>query len=118
MYQDLVKQPVPSYDNLRGTYEELWCNYRNKIIQSTESGNKSYAYHAALGAQDFLDEMTQSKGTKKFDIMKYFKADHLMLFRDEFMEVMDEYLEEYKRVGRNVEHYDTFQQLYDCYMSR
>jgi predicted nucleotidyltransferase len=116
MNKDLVRQPDPTYNNLCGTYEELWCNYRNKVIISTEAGDKSYAYHVAMGAQNYLDEMTETRGTKKFDIMQYFDANNLNLFKEEFMRIMDEYLEEYIRVGREVERYDTFEQLYSKYM--
>lgn len=116
MYTSLVKQPVPTYNNLCGTYEELWCNCRNKVIASTEAKDKAYAYHAALGAQGFLNEMTKYRGTKKFDLMKYFNADDLTAFKEAFLSVMDEYLEEYHDVGRMVERYDSFEQLYKNYM--
>ena len=116
MYINLVEQPVPTYNNLCGTYEELWCNYRNKVIASTEAKDKSYAYHVALGAQGFLDEMTKYRGTKKFDLMKYFNADDLTALKEEFLGVMDEYLEEYKKVGRKVERYDSIEELYKYYM--
>lgn len=98
MYTNFVKQPVPTYDNLRGNYEELWCNYRNKVIASVALNDKAYVYHAASGAQDYLDEMTRSIGTKKFDMMKHFDADNLVVFKETFLRIMDEYLEEYKRV--------------------
>ncbi|OPJ63788.1 hypothetical protein [Clostridium oryzae] len=116
MYANLVKQPVPTYDNLRGTYEELWCNYRNKVIVSAEAKDKSYVYHAALGAQGFLDEMTKYRGTKKFDLMQYFNADDLTSFKEDFLRVMDKYLEEYHKVGRKVERYGSIEQLYNHYM--
>lgn len=116
MDKDFVVQPVPSYDNLAGTYEELWCNCRNKIIASVELEDKSYAYHVAMGTQNFLDEMTETRGTKKFDLMQYFDSDNLHLFKDQFLQAMDEYLEEYNRVGRKVERYDTFEQLNTQYM--
>lgn len=116
MYAKLVKQPVPTYENLCGTYEELWCDYRNKVIVSTESKDKSYAYHVALGVQDFLDEMTKYKGTKKFDLMKYFNAGDLTSFKETFLRIMDEYLEEYYKVVRKVERYDSIEQLYNNYM--
>lgn len=64
MYKDFVIQPIPTYDNLGGTFEELWCNCRNKVIASVELNDKSYAYYAAMGIQNFLDEMTESRGTK------------------------------------------------------
>lgn len=116
MYEDFVIHPAPTYDNLRGTYEELWCNCRNKVIVSTDSNDKSYAYHVARGAQAYLDEMTEDKGTKKFDIMKDFNSDNLPLLKEAFLQVMNEYLEEYKKVERTVERYDSFEQLYDHYM--
>ncbi|WP_040950293.1 nucleotidyltransferase domain-containing protein [Gorillibacterium massiliense] len=109
-------QPVPTFDNLRGTYEELWCNCRNKIIASAELNDKSYAFHAAMGAQNFLDEMTESIGTKKVDLLQYFDADQLYLIKDKFLQAMDDYLDEYNKVGRKVERYDAFEQLYDQYM--
>lgn len=116
MYADLVKQPIPTSDNLNGTYEELWCNYRNKVIASAEAFDKSYAYQVASGAQNFLDEMTEMTGIQRFDIMQYFDADNLALFKKEFMRIMDEYLEEYNKVGRKVERYESIDQLYNQYM--
>ena len=116
MYVNFVKQPEPTYDNLRGTYEELWCNYRNKVIASTASNDKSYAYHVARGAQEFLDEMTEHRGTKKFDLMMYFDAANLPSFKEAFLHAMEEYLEEYNKVGRTVERYDSIEQLYDHFM--
>ena len=117
MYKKFVEQPVPTYDNLYGTYEELWCNYRNKVIASVEAHDKSYAYHVAMGAQNYLDEMTREIGTKKFDIMKDFDANNLEVFRNQFMNIMDEYLEAYHKVGRKTQKYETFEDLYQHYMT-
>ncbi|WP_151735225.1 nucleotidyltransferase domain-containing protein ['Paenibacillus yunnanensis' Narsing Rao et al. 2020] len=116
MDSELVEHPVPTYDNLKGTYEELWCNLRNKVINSTRTKDKSYAFLTAVNGQEFLDEMLLYKGTPRFDVMKHFSAEHLESFRDRFMEIMDEYLEEYKKVGREVERYDSFEELYCAYM--
>lgn len=118
LHQQYVEQPVPTYDNLKGTYEELWCNYRNKVISSVESKDASYAFYAAMGAQGLLDEMTESRGTRKFNLMQYFDVDYLDLFKDRFLLAMDDYLEEYRRVGRQVERYDTFEELYRQYMKQ
>lgn len=118
MYKKFFKNPAPTHDNLLGTYEELWCNCRNKVIASTKANDKSYAFHVALGAQNYLDEMTEDRGTKKFDLMQYFDADNLSLFKEAFMHTMDEYLEEYKKVGRAVVRYDSSEQLYNDYMKR
>lgn len=115
MYADFVEHPVPTYENLRGTYEEMWCNCRNKVIASVAANDKSYAYHTALGAQQYLNEMTEERGTKKFDLMQHFNADNLDVLKKEFVRIMDEYLEEYNKVGRKIEKYETFEQLYEQY---
>ena len=116
MREKFVKKPTPTYDDIDGTYEELWSNCRNKVILSCDMGDKSYAYHAAMGAQNYLDEMTEMTGTKKFDLMKYFYADNLQIFKEAFLSAMDEYLDEYKKVGKNVNKFDTFEQLYEFFM--
>jgi hypothetical protein len=118
MYQTFVQKPIPSYENLQGTYEELWCNYRNKVNASVNANDKQYAFHTALGAQAYLDEMTENIGTKKFDLMQYFDPDDLMPFKDAFLRAMDEYLKEYKKVGRSVVRYDSFDELYERYMQK
>jgi len=117
MYEGLVPKAETSYENLRGTYEELWCNCRNKVIASADANDKSYAFHAALSAQDFLDEMTESIGTPKFDLMRHFDSDNLPSFKNAFLHIMDEYLAEYDRAGRKVERFNTFEQLYERYMN-
>lgn len=116
MYREYVVQPVPDYHNLAGSYEELWCNCRNKIIDSVERGDKSYAYHAAMSAQSFLNEMTACKGTPVIDLLQYFDAEHLEAFKERFLQAMDMYLEEYNKAGRTVARYDTFEQLYEHFM--
>ena len=117
MIEKFVEKPVPTYDNLRGTYEELWCNYRNKVIISCDSNDKNYAFHAALGAQNFFDEMTtEHVGTPKFNLMQHFDPNNLEVFKNAFLCAMDEYLQEYEKVGRKVEKFDTFEKLYEQYM--
>jgi len=113
MCEKFIEKPKPTKENLLGTYEELWSNCRNKVIHSIESNDLSYAFHAALGAQEYLDEMTKTRGTKKFDLLKHFDADNLQLFKEIFIDAMDEYLEEYKKVGLEVKKYDTFEEMYE-----
>jgi hypothetical protein len=119
MNRDFSRPLSPTFDNLKGTYEELWSNCRNKVINSTAENDKSYAYFAAMGAQNYLDEMAEVHcGTKKFDLMQHFIADDLDLFKSAFLEAMDEYLQEYVKVGRKVEHFNSFDELYETYMSK
>ncbi len=118
MAREFVPRPTPTHDNLRGTYEELWCNCRNKVLAATAAGDAHYAFHAALGAQGFLDEMTDNLGTPRFDLMASFDAGNLAPLREAFLRAMEDYRAEYDRVGRTVERYDTFEELYAAYMGQ
>ena len=118
LHQKHVEKPVPTYENLDGTYEEAWCNLRNKILASVAAKDKSYAFFAAEGAQNYFDEMTTDRGTKKFDLMQYFDADNLDTFKDAFLKALDEYQREYDKVGRKVVRFDTFEEVYDYYMNK
>ena len=116
MMRDLVETPTPTYENLRGTYEECWCNYRNKLINAAAIEDSLYAFNAAINAQVYFDEMTETRGTKKFNLLKYFDPDNLDVFKDVFFEAMEEYRAEYDKVGRKVQKFDTFEELYNHYM--
>jgi len=117
MYSEFSPKLFPTYDNLEGTYEELWSNCRNKVITSAAVKDKSYAFLAAMGAQNYFEEMAAEHcGTKKFDLMQYFDADNLDIFKDAFLKAMEEYRMEYDKVGRKVLAFDTFDDLYTYYM--
>jgi len=117
IYSGFVEKPVPTSENAVDTYEELWSNCRNKVINSCDSGDISYAYHAAMGAQSYLDEMTTMIGTKKFDLMQHFDADNLQFFKEAFLQMMDEYLKTYEEIGLEVKKYKTFDEVYQDYMN-
>ena len=118
MHHEYVEKPVPTHENLKGWYEECWCNCRNKLIASTAAKDKAYAFFAANGAQNYFNEMTERLGTKKYDLMQYFDSDNLDKILNAFMGVMDGYLQEYEKVGLEVERFDSFEQLYDDYMKQ
>jgi len=115
--QKYIPKPVPTSDGLMDSYELLWGTYRTKIIASIASNNKSYIFHAARDAQGFLNEMAENNGTKVFDLMQYFDADNPEILINEFLKIIDEYANEYERMGRKILKFDTFEALYDYCMN-
>ncbi|MDR6724544.1 putative nucleotidyltransferase [Paenibacillus amylolyticus] len=117
MCDSFIVRPAPTYDNLKGTYEELWCNYRNKMLNGVLTNDAPYVFLSAFGAQGYLDEMAAKIGTKKFNLMQYFDASDLIDMQEKFLEVMGEYEEEYGKVGRKIERFTSFEQLYAHFMN-
>ncbi|MCL2840912.1 MAG: nucleotidyltransferase domain-containing protein [Defluviitaleaceae bacterium] len=118
LYQTYVAKPIPNYDNLKGWYEECWCNLRNKLKLGVAQKDKFYTFLIAESAQSYFDEMTERIGTKKYDVMQYFDSDNLDKLLTEFLKIMDEHLQTYEKVGRKVQHYDSFEALYKSYMKQ
>ena len=116
LQKQCAQKTTPTYDNLKGWYEECWCNNRNKIIESISKKDKSYAFFAALGAQSYLDEMTSKHGTKKYDLIGCFDSDDMGKFLQTFLQAMDDILQEYENVGLKVQKFDTFDDLYLSFM--
>lgn len=108
---------APTYENLKGTYEELWCNCHGKVLRAAGEGDPAYLFFAALFAQEYLDEMRLAVcGTPRFELMGSFDVKNPGAFRDAFLRATDAYEAEYRKVGRAVERYDTFEELYRAYM--
>jgi predicted nucleotidyltransferase len=118
MRRELVPSPKPTKENMRGTYEELWSNYRNKVMKSAEEKDLSYAYWTAMGAQNFLNEMTKENGTPKFDLMARFDPKYLGGLKKAFEEIAEEYRKIYDTVGLSVEKFSTFEELYRNFMEK
>ncbi|MCL1986885.1 MAG: nucleotidyltransferase domain-containing protein, partial [Firmicutes bacterium] len=114
--ENVVKLPTPTYENLKGWYEECWCNYRNKMLVSVAAENAIQVFLVALGAQNYFDEMTANLGTKQCNLMQYFDANDLEKILNEFLRIMDEYLHEYEKVGRKPKIYNSFEELYRDFM--
>jgi len=111
-----MPEKLPTFENLKGTYEELWSNYRNKILKSTRENDKFSAFDVASDAQNFFDSMTDYCGTPKFDLMKHFDPDDLERLREKFLEMMEAYRLEYDKVGRTVRKFDQFEDLYQSFI--
>lgn len=118
MNDQFTQKPIPTYDNICGIYEELWSNCRNKVIKSVEENNSTYAYFAAKGVQEYLDEMTELMGMKKYNFMKEFDPNNLQHLKEVFLTISDEYLQTYHNLGRKPAQYETFEALYADYMSQ
>ena len=116
MCQKIITKPVPTSNNLAGTYESLWGACVNKVIASIASKNKSYIFHAARDAQGNLNEIASNIGTRRYDVMQFFDVDNPEIFLEEFLKVVDEYAMECEKSGCKIARFDDFEELYNYCM--
>lgn len=104
---ETVEKSVPTKDQLRGTYEEIWSNWYNKIRYAAKHRDVFLAFSSGVNCQDFYDEMHANHGTVQIDLMKHFHPNDLNAFVNAFEEGMQLYKKEYAKVQMQVLEYDS-----------
>ena len=104
--EEVLKKILPTKDNLKGTYEEIWSNWKNKIQHAAEHKDILLAFSSGVSCQNFYDEMHREHGTVSINLMKHFQPNNLDSFANAFEQAMQLYKEEYDRVQMKVLTYD------------
>lgn len=92
-----TREPALPQEVLTGTYEEMCCNWKNKIAQACEQNDSELAFLAGTSLQEFLDTMVKKGGIRDIDVMRYFRANDLPSFKWAYDQADAQYLEEMKR---------------------
>lgn len=105
--EETLEKAVPTKDNLKGTYEEIWSNWKNKIQYAAAHKDILLAFSSGVSCQEFYNEMHKGCGTVPINLMKHFQANNLDSFADAFEEAMQLYKEEYDMLQMQVLTYDS-----------
>lgn len=109
--EEIIDKLEPTKDNLKGTYEEVWSNWRNKIQYALEHKDIFLAFSSGASCHNFYNEMHTSRGTALINLMKDFQAEDLEKFANAFDEAMEIYRQEYDKLGMQVVIYDSISEL-------
>lgn len=105
--EETLEKAVPTKDNLKGTYEEIWSNWKNKLQYAAAHKDILLAFSSGVSCQEFYNEMHIERGTAPINLMKHFQANNLDAFEEAFEEAMQLYKEEYDRLQLQVLTYDS-----------
>ncbi|GKU27512.1 nucleotidyltransferase domain-containing protein [Clostridium folliculivorans] len=115
LYDDIeaetIDMTVPTKDSLKGTYEEIWSNWRNKIQYALKHNDIFLAFSSGVSCHNFYNEMHISRGTALINLMKDFQAENLEEFSNTFSEAMEIYRHEYDKLGMQVVIYDSIDEF-------
>ena len=114
--EETLEKAVPTKDNLKGTYEEIWSNWKNKIQYAVANKNILLAFSSGASCQEFYNEMHIERGTAPINLMKHFQADNLDAFANAFEEAMLLYKEEYDRLHMQVLSYASIDEFRKDYL--
>ncbi len=105
--EETLKNVVPTSEALKGTYEEIWSNWRNKIRYAAEHNDALLALSAGVSCQEFYDEMHAEHGSVPINLMKHFQPHDLHSFAHTFEQAMRLYRQEYERLNMEPLVYDS-----------
>lgn len=114
--EEILEKSVPTKDNLKGTYEEIWSNWRNKIQYAAKHNNILLAFSSGVNCQEFYDEMHSELGTPSINLMKHFQPNDLDSFVNAFNEAMELYKENYDSLEMEVATYDSINEFRKSYL--
>jgi predicted nucleotidyltransferase len=114
--EEIIDKPVLTKDSLKGTYEEIWSNCRNKIQNALEHNDIFLAFSSGVSCQNFYDEMHINRGTALINLMKDFQAEDLERFSNAFSEAMEIYRLEYDKQGMQVAIYESIDEFKEDYL--
>jgi predicted nucleotidyltransferase len=113
---EILEKTVPTKDKLKGTYEEVWSNWKNKIQYAAKHKDILLAFSSGVSCQEFYDEMHRELGTVSINLMQHFEANNLDSFANEFEKAMELYKEAYDKLQMEVVTYDSMAAFREDYL--
>ena len=110
------KEPA-SADNLRGTYEEIVSNWRNKMYLAAETGNRSLAF-LTMGSLDaaMFREIAENVDIAEYESLSGYDPNDLWKTAESFDRTIKNYLTEYKKAGLDVRRYANIDEFVEDYL--
>ena len=106
-----IKEDI-SRNALVGTYEELYSNYYNKLLNAAKTNNKYLSFRTMIDAQGFFDEFTNQFNLPKFNLLEKYNPNNLMDNINAFMVLLSKWKTLYNQFQIDVEEYSSIEELY------
>ena len=105
----------PSKDNITGTYEEMYSNWRNKMQEAADHKDVFSSFMNLASLQLMLDEIAGEVEIKKYSVMDRYNPlrleDNVKLYDT----VLKEYLAEYKKADIKPKHFTNIDEFVEYY---
>ncbi|MDF2892042.1 MAG: uncharacterized protein K0R80_2409 [Clostridia bacterium] len=109
-----TKKEISEAD-IKGTYEEIYSNWKNKMYHAVDEDNAYLSLMTAASCQGFYDEMYDEYNIDRIDLMRNIKANNLKMSARAFDDAMEEYKKYYDKLNAEVRWYidlDEFERNY------
>ena len=112
------KKELPSAQNLHGTYEEMYSNWKNKMAEAADRNDVYSSFMNLLSLQYMFHEITECIAVDDFEIMDKFNAQKPEENADVFDQALNKYLAAYEKAGICPRHFENVTEFVADYMSK
>ena len=109
------KKESPSAENLRGTYEEMYSNWKNKMAEAAGRRDMYSSFMNLLSLQYMFHGIAECIAVDDFEIMDKFNPKNLRVNVDVFDQALNKYLAEYEKVGICPKHFENMTEFAEDY---
>jgi len=107
------KELMPN--NLFGTYEEIYSNWKNKMIHAVSINSRYLSFVTMSSCQKFYDEMYNMFNIPKIELIANYNSEDLNSNVNSFNKCMEEWLKLYKKHEIEVNYYANLNELENLY---
>lgn len=105
-------------NELTGTYEEMYSNWRNKMYLAAETNDVHLAFMSIFSANHMFSEISENVNIDKYDAFAGYNPWELKQTAKSYADIMDDYLKEYRKVGIHVKRYCDIDKFIDDYQMK
>ncbi len=106
----------PSQDNISGTYEEMFSNWRNKMVEASERKDAFSSFMNMASLHFMLEEISDEISITAINVMEEFDAHNFGNNVTIFDNVLHKYLMEYKKIGIEPRHFRNVDAFVETYL--
>ncbi|GKX68504.1 hypothetical protein [Inconstantimicrobium mannanitabidum] len=118
MKERVVSKKEVSDDNIKGSYEEIHSNWKNKMYHAADRDDSYLSLMTAAGCQGFYNEKYDEYNISIIDLMKDITSDNLILSAKAFDNAMEEYKKNYDKAGCKIKYYKDLEKFEKEYLEK
>ena len=111
-----AEKEAPCKENIAGTYEEMFSNWRNKVQEAAEAGDLFASFVNTLSCQMMLSGMASELDLSVPNMLTSFDPEDLSKNGREFDRALRDYLGAYDAVGMQPLHFANVDEYVAAYL--
>lgn len=116
--KDINNKEELKIENIRGTYEEMYSNWRNKVYIGSKEKDLYSVFSSMVSLQILIDDISKNIEINSYDILKDFNSKHLDKNISAYDDFLRNYLKEYEKVNLKPSIYKNIDEFISDYLQK